>query len=91
MESFPHPPVILNLYDFLLLLQNTKEASLRNVDNQTVLITIDFYSILKDRFFSKYVVLCSTEERESFRFGMTCGWVNDGELSLKAIEGPMQS
>ncbi len=82
---FTHPPVILNLYDFLLLLQNTKEASLRNADNQTVLINIDFYPT------KKIAVLCFTEERDSFRFGMTWGWVNDGELSLKAIEGLMQS
>ncbi len=37
---------------------------------------------------SKYLILCSTEERKSYRFGMMWVWVNDdwliifGELSL---------
>ncbi len=31
---------------------------------------------------SKYLLLCLTEERNSYRFGMTWGWISDDRISI---------
>jgi len=58
---------------FLLL--STNKDILKNVSNQTV------DGLWKSRVgyphSSKYVILCSAEERNSYRFGTTWVWVND--------------
>ncbi len=77
--SFTHPP---NLYEFLLL-STKKEDTLKNVGNQTadgshwlpyVKNVNGYRQLFGYQHSSKYLLLCSTEERNSYRFG---GWVND--------------
>jgi len=48
-------------------LLNTKED--KNMGNQTVDGSINY------KHSSKYLLLCSAEERHSYRFGTTWGWV----------------
>ncbi len=75
----------------VFVLLNTKEDILKNVGNRAVLGTIDFHSIFffptmevngapkqpGYKLSSKYLPLCSAEQRHSYRFGTTWGWVND--------------
>jgi len=79
---------------FFLLL-NTKENILKNVGNRTVdcnhwLPLIFFptmegngvHQLFNCQHSSKYLLLCSTEERNSYRFGTTWGWVNDDRILI---------
>jgi len=62
---------------------NTNEDNLKNYWNQG---TIDFHCRKKNKYYgsqwcqssnrsSKYLALCSAEERNSYRFATTWGWV----------------
>ncbi len=69
--SFTRSHVVANLYDLLQWI--TKHAGY-----QTVLVPNDFHLFwTKQIYFSKFLLLCSTEENESYKIGMTWGWVND--------------
>jgi len=48
-----------------MLLLNTKDDILKDSGNQIILVTSDFHFMdKKHRHFSKYLILCSTEERK---------------------------
>ncbi len=47
MSSIIHPQVVLDLYEFLFRLLNTKEDILKNAGNKRLLILIYFHSIKK--------------------------------------------
>ncbi len=73
---------------FILLL-NSKEAILKNVGNQTVdgsrhtmekkyTMEVNVYrQLFGYQHSTKYIILCSAEETNSYRFGMTWGWINE--------------
>ncbi len=85
--------------EIYFLLLNIKEDILKNADNQTL---AGHHWLLRKKYYesqwglvtvcylhsSKYLLLCSADEINSYRFGMTWGWVNNdnflfvGELSL---------
>ncbi len=44
-------------------------------------LTMDVFGDQQLFGFSKYLLLCSTKERNSYRFGTTWGWVNDAKVS----------
>ncbi len=69
-------------------LLNTKKIFWRMLATKQLTVAIDFHRKVKyyvngyRQLFgcqhpSKYLPLCSTEERNSYRFGTTSGWVND--------------
>ncbi len=75
----------------VFVLLNTKEDILKNVGNRAVLghhwLPLYFFFPPLEvngapkqpdyKLFSKYLPLCSAEQRNSYRFGTTWGWVND--------------
>lgn len=67
LSSFTHPRVFPNLNEFIFF---TYEDIL-NVDNQATLNPFDFYWGKTKRHFSKYLILCHTEERLAYRFMTT--------------------
>ncbi len=73
----------LQICKIYFLLRKIQEDILKNIDYQTVLVTIDFHCMNKNktqRHFSNYFLFCSTEERKSCRFETTCEWVNDDRI-----------
>jgi len=84
MSSFTHPQVVP-----IFLLLNTKKDILKNVGNQTmtpiVWRTKPFGPVNQQFGFqhcSKYFLLCSAEDRNSWRFGTTWRWVNDDRIFI---------
>lgn len=71
--SFTHPHFILNLYDLLYF---TETFFFQSLVFRTPLTFIVWPKKHTETFF-KIVLLCSTEDRKSFRFGMTWKWEND--------------
>ena len=82
--------------NFFLLL-NTKEDILKNVSNQTVdgphwlpylfslyygLEVNDAHQLFSYPYSSKYLPFCSAEERNSYRFETTWGWVYDDRIFI---------
>jgi len=77
LSSFTQLHVTPNLH---YLLYSVKQKKAKLVGCKSTLDSIDVHYM--DTFFSPtYVLLCSTEERNSYRFERTWGWVH-GELSL---------
>ncbi len=79
----------------VFFLLNIKADILKNVDNQTVAGThwLPQYGQKKLRnamrtnnclvtHIIQYTILCSAEERNSYRFGTTLGWVNDDSIFI---------
>ncbi len=70
-----------------------------------LLVTIDFLSIffsiqgksmsiinyLVKHTVQKYILLCLTEDRNSYRFGTTWGWVNDNRIKIFGWTIPLRS
>ncbi len=86
LSSFTHPQVVPNLYEFLC----SAEHKGRYFEERLFWGTIDFHCTKKNTMevngapellcfphSSKYLPLCSAEQRNSYRFGTTWGWVND--------------
>ncbi len=71
---------------------NTKEDILKNVDNQNVgkyivLVQFDFYYMDKK---NKKFLLCSTEEKKSYRLAKSWGWVNYDRIFIFGWTIPLQ-
>jgi len=93
IASFTHSLVVPN--QFFSSVKHNRKDILKNVGNQTAdLIVLSIF--LNSIFFptmevngyhqlfdysSKYLVLCSTEERNSYRVGTTWEWINGFNLS----------
>jgi len=63
LSTFTHPQVVTNLYEFL--------SSAEHKGRYTVCTK----EVNGSKLFSKYLPLCSAEERNSYRFATTWGWV----------------
>ncbi len=77
----------------VFVLLNTKEDILKNVGNRAVLgqhrllffPTMEVNGAPKQpgyKLSSKYLHLCSAEQRHSYRFGTSWGWVNDDRIFI---------
>ncbi len=87
MSSFTPPQVFPNLYEFLC-------SILKKVCNSLFRCTIDFHSRKKNTMevngapellcfpHSEYLPLCLAEQRHSYRFETTWGWVNDDRIFI---------
>ncbi len=90
LSSFTHPQVVPNLYECLFFCWTQRKIFWKMWETEQFWGTIDFHSIFFPtmevngapkqpgyKLSSKYLPLCSAEQRNSYRFGTTWGWVND--------------
>ncbi len=73
LSSFTHPHVVPNIYEFIYSVEHK-----RRYFEKAKLFWLTLYAKTVQTFSpSKYLLLCSTEERTSYRFIITREWVND--------------
>ncbi len=98
LSSFTHPQVVTNLYEFLCSAKHKGSKFIKITKFVIRLFwgTIDFHSRKKINTMevngapellcfphsSEYLPLCSAEQRHSYRFGTTWGWVNDDRIFI---------
>ncbi len=91
LSSFTHPQVVPNLYECLC----SAELKGRYSEECGKQSSSDFHSIFFStmevngapkqpgyKLSSEYLHLCSAEQRHSYRFGTTWGWVNDDRIFI---------
>ncbi len=59
--------------------------------NQSVLFGSVSTTIWLNTLCKKYLLSCSTEDRNSYRFGTTCGYVNDNRINIFGWTIPLRS
>ncbi len=95
LSSFTHPQVVPNLYECLCSAEHKGRYSEECGKQSSSGATIGFHSIFFPtmevngapkqpgyKLSSKYLPLCSEEQRHSYRFGTTWGWVNDDRIFI---------
>ncbi len=101
LSSFTHPQVVPNLYECVCSAEHkgrySEECGKQSSSGAPLTSIVYIFSTMEVngapkqpgyKLSSKYLPLCSAEQRNSYRFGTTWGWVNDdriiilGELSL---------
>ncbi len=101
LSSFTHPQVVPNLYECVCSAEHkgrySEECGKQSSSGAPLTSIVFFFPTMEVngapkqpgyKLPSKYIPLCSAEQRNSYRFGTTWGWVNDdrisflGELSL---------
>ncbi len=84
----------------VFVLLNTKEDILKNEGNRAVLDQSIFFPTMEVngapkqpdyKLSSEYLPLCSAEQRHSYRFGSTWGWVNDNRINIFGWTVPLKS
>ncbi len=93
--SFTHPQVVPNLYEFLCSVEHKGryfEESLQPgcfgapltsiIGKKNTMEVNGAPELLCFPHSSEYLPLCSAEQRHSFRFGTTWGWVNDDRIFI---------
>ncbi len=93
--SFTHPQVVSDLYECLCSAEHKVKIFWRMWETEQFWGTIDFHSIFFTtlevngapkqaayKLSSKYLPLCSVEQRHSYRFGPSWGWVNDDRIFI---------
>ncbi len=82
-SSFTHPRVVPNLYEFLCSAKHKGKYS--EECNKYFFPTMEVNGAQKQpdyKLSSKYLPLCSAEQRHSYSFGTTRGWVNDERIFI---------
>ncbi len=95
LSSFIHPQVVPNLYECLCSAEHKGRYSEECGKQSSFWGTIDFHSIVNNsmevngapkqpgyKLSSKYLPLCLAEQRHSYRFGTTWGWINDDRIFI---------
>ncbi len=95
LSSFTHPQVVPSSVWMSLFCWTQKKIFWRMWETEQFWGTIDFHSFLFPtmevngapkqpgyKLSSKYLPLCSAEQRNSYRFGTTWGWVNDDRIFI---------
>ncbi len=86
LSSFTHPQVVPNLYECLCSAEHKGRYSEERGKQSSSGAPVFFFPTLEVngapkqpdyKLPSEYLPLCSTEQRNSYRFGTTWGWVND--------------
>ncbi len=90
VSSFTHPQVAPNLYECLCSAEHkgrySEEWGKQNSSGAPLTSIVFFFPTMEVngapkqpgyKLSSKYLPLCSAEQRHSYRFGTTWGWVND--------------
>ncbi len=92
LSSFTHPQLVPNLYECLCSAEHKGRYS-EECGNRAVLghHWLFFFPNMEVngapkqpgyKLSSKYLPLCSAEQRHSYRFGTTWGWVNDDRILI---------
>ncbi len=95
LSSFTHPQVVLNLYECLCSAEHkgrySEECGKQSSSGAPLTSIVFFFPTMKVngapkqpdyKLSSKYLPLCSAEQRHSYRFGTTWGWVNDDRIFI---------
>ncbi len=93
LSSFTHPQVVPNLYECLCSAEHkgrySEECGKQSSSGAPLTSMVFFFPTMEVngapkqpgyKLSSKYLPLCSAEQRNSYRFGTTCGWVNDDRI-----------
>ncbi len=104
LSSFTHPQVVPNLYEFLCFAEHKGryfEESLGPgcfgapltfiVGNKITMKVNGAPELLCFPHSSEYLPLCSAEQRHSYRFGTTWGWVNDDRILFFWVNYPFNT
>ncbi len=95
LSSFTHPQVVPNLYECLCSAEHKgrySEECGKQSSSGAPLTSIVFFPPTMEvngapkqpgyKLSSEYLPLCSAEQRNSYRFGTTWGWVNDDRIFI---------
>ncbi len=95
LSSFTHPQVVPNLYEFLCSAEHkgiySEECGKQSSSGAPLTLIVFFFPTMEVngapkqpgyKLSSKYLPLCSAEQRNSYRFGTTWGWVNDDRIFI---------
>ncbi len=102
LSSFTHPQVVPNLYECLCSSEHKgrySEECGKQSSSGAPLTSIIFFPTMEVngaqkqsgyKLSSKYLPLCSTEQRHSYSFGTTRGWVNDDRIFIFGWTVPLR-
>ncbi len=95
LSSFTHPQVVPNLYEFLCSAEHkgrySEECGKQSSSGAPLTSIVFSFPTMEVngapkqpgyKLSSKYLPLCSAEQRHSYRFGTTWGWVNDDRIFI---------
>ncbi len=95
LSSFTHPRVVPNLYECLCSAEHkgrySEECGKQSSSGEPLTSIVFFFPTMEVngapkqlgyKLSSKYLPLCSAEQRNSYRFGTTRGWVNDDRIFI---------
>ncbi len=95
LSSFTHPQVVPNLYECLCSAEHkgrySEECGKQSSSGVPLTSIVFFFPTMEVngapkqpgyKLSSKYLPLCSAEQRHSYRFGTTWGWVNDDSIFI---------
>ncbi len=104
VSSFTHPQVVPNLYECLCSAEHkgrySEECGKQSSSGAPLTSIVIFFPIMEVngapkqpgyKLSSEYLPLCSAEQRNSYRFGTTWGWVNDDRIFIFGWIIPLRS
>ncbi len=104
LSSFTHPQVDPNLYEFVCSAEHkgrySEECGKQSSSGAPLTNIVFFFSYMEVngapkqpgyKLSSKYLPLCSAEQRNSYRFGTTWGWVNDDRIFIFGCTVPLST
>ncbi len=103
LSSFTHPQVVPNLYECVCSAEHKgrySEECGKQSSSGAPLTSIVFFPTMEVngapkqpgyKLSSKYLPLCSAEQRNSYRFGTTWGWVNDDRIFIFGWTIPLRT
>ncbi len=101
ISSFTHPQVVPNLYECLCSAEHkgrySEECGKQSSSGAPLTSIVYFFLVngapkqLSYKLSSKCLPLCLAEQRNSYRFGTTWGWVNDDRIFIFGWTIPLMS
>ncbi len=104
LSSFTHPQVVLNLYECVCSAEHRgrypEECGKQSSSGAPLTSIIYFFLTMEVngapkqpdyKLSSKYLPLFSAEQRHSYRFGTTWGWVNDDRILIFWVNYPFNN
>ncbi len=104
LSSFTHPQVVPNLYECVCSAEHkgrySEECGKQSSSGAPLTSIVFFFPTMEVngapkqpgyKLSSKYLPLCSAEQRNSYRFGTTWGWVNDDWIFMFGWTIPLRT
>ncbi len=104
LSSFTHPHVVPNLYECLCSAEHkgiySEECGKQSSSGAPLTSIVFIFPTMEVncapkqsdyKLSSEYLPLCSVEQRHSYRFGTTWGWVNDDRIFIFGWTIPLRS